>query len=63
LFWVDPVNDLTAVLFVQEMPFYGKLHKSFRDGSMDRINPGKGGTKAFFVFQGNSSASNSYSGA
>ncbi len=31
LFWVDPVNDLTAVLFVQEMPFYGKLHKSFRD--------------------------------
>ncbi|MDQ6812523.1 MAG: beta-lactamase family protein [Bacteroidota bacterium] len=31
LFWVDPVNELTAVLFVQEMPFYGKLHKSFRD--------------------------------
>lgn len=31
LFWVDPVNDLTAVLFVQVMPFYGKLHKSFRD--------------------------------
>jgi CubicO group peptidase (beta-lactamase class C family) len=31
LFWVDPVNDLTAVLFVQEMPFYGKLHKGFRD--------------------------------
>jgi len=31
LFWVDPVNDLTAVLFVQIMPFYGKLHKSFRD--------------------------------
>jgi CubicO group peptidase (beta-lactamase class C family) len=31
LFWVDPVNELTAVLFVQQMPFYGKLHKSFRD--------------------------------
>jgi CubicO group peptidase (beta-lactamase class C family) len=31
LFWVDPVNDITAVLFVQVMPFYGKLHKSFRD--------------------------------
>jgi CubicO group peptidase (beta-lactamase class C family) len=31
LFWVDPVNDITAVLFVQIMPFYGKLHKSFRD--------------------------------
>ncbi|MGE5519974.1 MAG: serine hydrolase domain-containing protein [Candidatus Dadabacteria bacterium] len=31
LFWVDPVNDITAVLFVQVMPFYGKLHKAFRD--------------------------------
>ena len=31
LFWVDPVNDITAVLFVQIMPFYGKLHKGFRD--------------------------------
>jgi CubicO group peptidase (beta-lactamase class C family) len=31
LFWVDPVNDLTAVMFVQVMPFYGKLHKGFRD--------------------------------
>ena len=31
LFWVDPVNDLTAVMFVQIMPFYGKLHKGFRD--------------------------------
>jgi CubicO group peptidase (beta-lactamase class C family) len=31
LFWVDPVNDVTAVLFVQVMPFYGKLHKAFRD--------------------------------
>jgi CubicO group peptidase (beta-lactamase class C family) len=31
LFWVDPVNELTAVLFVQIMPFYGQLHKRFRD--------------------------------
>ncbi|WP_273565387.1 serine hydrolase domain-containing protein [Maribacter halichondriae] len=32
LFWVDPVNDLTAVLFVQLFPYDGiGLHKSFRD--------------------------------
>lgn len=33
LFWVDPVNDLTAVLFVQLFPPYDGigLHKSFRD--------------------------------
>lgn len=32
LFWVDPANDLAAVLFVQLMPFDGiRLHKSFRD--------------------------------
>jgi CubicO group peptidase (beta-lactamase class C family) len=31
LFWIDPVNDLTAVLFVQIFPFDRKLHKSFRD--------------------------------
>jgi len=32
LFWVDPKNDLTAVLFTQLMPFDKvKLHKSFRD--------------------------------
>ncbi|SFQ16619.1 beta-lactamase family protein [Parafilimonas terrae] len=31
LFWVDPVNELTAVMFVQVMPFYGTLHKRFRD--------------------------------
>src|SRR5690606_42009120 len=32
LFWVDPVNDITAVLFAQWVPF-GKvpLHKVFRD--------------------------------
>ncbi len=32
LFWVDPVNKLTAVLFVQLFPYDGiGLHKSFRD--------------------------------
>jgi CubicO group peptidase (beta-lactamase class C family) len=32
LFWVDPVNDLTAVLFVQLFPYDPiRLHKNFRD--------------------------------
>lgn len=31
LFWVDPKNELTAVLFVQIFPFDGSLHKKFRD--------------------------------
>jgi CubicO group peptidase (beta-lactamase class C family) len=31
LFWVDPVNELTAVLFVQKFPFDRALHKKFRD--------------------------------
>lgn len=32
LFWVDPYNDLAAVLFVQLFPFDPiKLHKKFRD--------------------------------
>lgn len=31
LFWVDPQNKLTAVLFVQVMPFAGQVHKKFRD--------------------------------
>jgi CubicO group peptidase (beta-lactamase class C family) len=32
LFWVDPANELTAVLFVQLMPFDRVgLHKRFRD--------------------------------
>lgn len=30
LFWVDPANRLTAVLFVQRMPFDGTLHHDFR---------------------------------
>ena len=32
LFWVDPANELTAVFFVQLLPFDGVgLHKGFRD--------------------------------
>ncbi|XOV93054.1 MAG: serine hydrolase domain-containing protein [Bacteroidota bacterium] len=31
LFWVDPEKELTAVLFVQIMPFQGIVHKKFRD--------------------------------
>jgi CubicO group peptidase (beta-lactamase class C family) len=31
LFWVDPKNELTAVLFVQVFPFSRELHKKFRD--------------------------------
>ncbi len=32
LFWVDPVNDIVAVLFTQYRPFGGvPLHKAFRD--------------------------------
>ncbi|MBW8244973.1 beta-lactamase family protein [Muricauda oceani] len=31
LFWVDPVNELTAVFFVQIFPYNGSLHKRFRD--------------------------------
>jgi CubicO group peptidase (beta-lactamase class C family) len=31
LFWVDPANELTAVFFVQTMPFDGTLHHDFRE--------------------------------
>ncbi|MFY0688265.1 MAG: beta-lactamase family protein [Cyclobacteriaceae bacterium] len=31
LFWVDPENELTAVLFVQIFPFDNRLHKDIRD--------------------------------
>lgn len=31
LFWVDPKNELTAVLFVQIFPFSNDLHKAYRD--------------------------------
>ena len=31
LFWVDPKNELTAVLFVQIFPFDNPVHKEFKD--------------------------------
>ncbi len=31
LFWVDPKNEITAVMFVQIFPFDRVLHKKFRD--------------------------------
>jgi CubicO group peptidase (beta-lactamase class C family) len=31
LFWIDPKNEVTAVLFVQIRPFAGNVHKKFRD--------------------------------
>lgn len=41
LFWVDPVNDLTAVLFVQLFPYDQiGLHKSFRDAVYGSLETG-----------------------
>jgi CubicO group peptidase (beta-lactamase class C family) len=37
LFWVDPVNELTAVLFVQVYPFSNALHKNFRDAVYGKV--------------------------
>lgn len=39
LFWVDPKNDLTAVLFVQVFPFHNALHKKFRDAVYGKVQP------------------------
>ena len=39
LFWIDPVNDLTAILFVQIVPFDRKLHKSFKDAVYGKYVP------------------------
>jgi CubicO group peptidase (beta-lactamase class C family) len=40
LFWVDPTNQLSAVLFVQLMPFDRvHLHKSFRDAVYGPYRP------------------------
>jgi CubicO group peptidase (beta-lactamase class C family) len=40
LFWVDPVNDLTAVLFTQLLPYDKvKLHNSFRDAVYGEYEP------------------------
>lgn len=38
LFWVDPKNQLTAVLFTQVFPFDNPLHKAFRDAVYGRPN-------------------------
>ena len=40
VFWVDPTNNLTAVLFTQLVPFDKvKLHKSFRDAIYGEYQP------------------------
>jgi len=39
LFWVDPKNHLTAVLFVQIFPFSNELHKKFRDAVYGKPHP------------------------
>jgi CubicO group peptidase (beta-lactamase class C family) len=40
VFWVDPTNNLTAVLFTQLVPFDKvKLHKSFRDAIYGEYRP------------------------
>lgn len=39
LFWVDPVNDLAAVFFVQVMPFDREIHKRFRDAVYGEYSP------------------------
>lgn len=42
LFWVDPVNDLTAVLFVQLTPYDQiQLHNAFRDAVYGDFVPGR----------------------
>ncbi|SFT56157.1 CubicO group peptidase, beta-lactamase class C family [Algoriphagus locisalis] len=40
LFWVDPVNEITAVLFVQLYPYDQiKLHKKFKDAVYGKYQP------------------------
>ena len=39
LFWVDPVNDLAAVLFVQVMPFDREVHRRFREALYGKYQP------------------------
>ena len=41
LFWVDPANQLTAVLFTQIVPFDPRLHKIFRDAVYGPIATGQ----------------------
>jgi len=43
LFWVDPANNLAAVLFVQFFPFdRHRLHKPFRDAVYGPVWPAEG---------------------
>jgi len=39
LFWIDPENELVAILFVQIMPFQHKVHKLFRDAVYGELQP------------------------
>jgi CubicO group peptidase (beta-lactamase class C family) len=41
LFWVDPTNELTAVLFVQVFPFSNELHKKFKDAVYGKVKVGE----------------------
>ncbi|WP_447764765.1 serine hydrolase domain-containing protein [Sphingopyxis panaciterrae] len=43
LFWVDPANKLTAVFFVQTMPYDGTLHHDFRAAVYGRDYKGPAG--------------------
>jgi len=43
LFWVDPVNRLTAVFFVQTFPFDGTLHRDLRAAVYRPAYRGPGG--------------------
>ena len=44
LFWIDPVNELTAVFFTQQMPFDRvKMHKNFRDAIYGVYEPATAG--------------------
>ena len=39
LFWVDPVNEVAAVLFVQIMPFDREVHRRFREALYGKYQP------------------------
>jgi CubicO group peptidase (beta-lactamase class C family) len=43
LFWVDPANRLTAVFFVQTIPYDGTLHRDFRAAVYGRDYQGPAG--------------------
>ena len=39
LFWVDPVNEVAAVLFVQVLPFDREVHRRFREALYGKYQP------------------------